>query len=398
MMDKGMIQHCNCCGKNIKDIFRIKFEDIIGMADKYEQIIGMCSECGFIFTKNPFEQSLLDNRYKNYSKFEFDDETYILDESHDYKLRSQRQFQFIDRAVGIENIKSIFEVGASSGYNLSLYKTRCRCLGVEPSIKNCKNAKRIYDIEMFSGTFEEYMNENIEEEFDLIFLSMVLEHLVNPVDFIKICSKINSKYIFIEVPILDYKFVDEPYGIFCEEHVNLFTMESLQKIMRKCGYRLINADMILGLEQTLPAGFPSAATIWEKSKEEIRIHKSIISSECLLQRYLEDCNIEMKRIAEIIEKIPSNRKLAVWGTGHHASMLLANTDLKEKNIVRVWDSDERKWGEKMANINISPFSEKDIESRQVEAVLLATYTAQKSLEKILIDGEYNIEFIKLYDI
>ena len=393
-----MIEKCNCCKAQTQNIFNLRFEDIIGMAEKYEQKIQICEKCGFIFTGNPFEQELLDNRYKNYSKFEFDDDSYILDEAEDYKVRSRRQYQFIDRVIGMKEIESVLEVGASSGYNLSLYKKNCKCLGIEPSKRNCINAKQIYGVELYPGTFEEYMNSGIEEKFDIIFLSMVLEHIVNPVDFLKNCSVINNKYLFVEVPVLDYKYVDEPYGIFCEEHVNLFTLESLQKIMKECGYKLVNADMILGLEQALPAGFPSIATIWEKSNEEIKIHKSIISSELLFEKYLEDSKVQMKRIYEIIENIPNEKKLAVWGTGHHASMLLANTSLKEKNIVRVWDSDERKWGEKMANVEISPYNGVDIEKKKVEVVLLATYTAQKSLERILVDGEYSIEIIKLYDI
>lgn len=358
----------------------------------------MCTRCGFIFTQNPFKQSLLDNRYKKFSKFEFDDKSYILDESEGYKIRAKRQYDFIVRTVGIEQIDSILEVGASSGYNLSLYNRMRRCIGIEPSVRNCNNAKRNYGIEMFAGTFDEYIKSGGGDTFDLIFLSMVLEHIVNPVDFLKLCSKCNNRYMFIEVPTLDYKFVNEPYGILCEEHVNLFTMESLQKIMKQCGYQLVNADIILGLEQMLPAGFPSVATIWEKNEENIKIHKSIVASEVLIKRYLEDSAVEMQRILEIIEEIPNDKKLAIWGTGHHASMLLANTSLKKKNIVRVYDSDKRKWGQKMANIDISPFDEQDINTNQVEMVLLATYTAQKKLEKILMNLSGSIEIVRLYEI
>lgn len=392
-----MIKECNCCKQKTKTMFSLNFNDIIGMADEYVQEVSMCEKCGFIFTANPFEQSLLDNRYKRNSKFEFDDESYILDEAQDYKIRSHRQYQFIERTVGIDKFKSIIEVGAASGYNLSLYKNQCISLGIEPSETNCKNARRIYGVELYPNTFEEYIKENSETKFDMIFLSMVLEHIVNPYDFLEACSSINNQYMFIEVPTLDYKWVDEPYGIFCEEHVNLFTLESLQKIMRKCGYKLINADFVLGLEQTLPAGFPSMMTIWEKTQDKIIIHKSIISSECLFKSYLDDCNKEMKRVSDIIDEIANEKKLAIWGTGHHASMLLANTSLKEKNIVRVWDSDKRKWGKRMANVEITPFAENDIETKAVEVVLLATYTAQKTLERILREKECSVEIVKLYE-
>lgn len=100
---------------------------------------------------------------------------------------------------------------------------------------------------MFCGTFDEFCKaENEKKVFDLIFLSHVLEHIVNPYEFIKECEKINSKYIFIEVPTFDYKFIDEPYAMFNDQHVNIFTLESLQNIMNRCGYSLLEAEMFMG--------------------------------------------------------------------------------------------------------------------------------------------------------
>lgn len=78
-------------------------------------------------------------------------------------------------------------------------------------------------------------------------------------------------------------------------------------------------------------------------------------------------------------------------------MLLANTDLASKNIVAIYDSDTRKEGHTMNGVEIQPFNLEDCKSGKVESVLLATYTAQKALEKILLPYHEIVEVIKLYD-
>lgn len=390
------IENCNICGGNLTDVLKIPFKSVIGMADDYTQCISVCPRCGFIFTRNPFDVEQLENRYKKFSKFEFDSSNYILSETKDYIVRSKRQKQFIERMIGIDKIKSILEIGASSGFNLSLYK-ECNVYGVEPSSLNCINAKEKYGVEMFCGTFREFREQHQKKKYDLIFLSHVLEHIVNPCDFIMECSELNNQYMFVEVPTFDYKFVDEPFGMFAEEHVNMFTLEGLQNLMKKCGYELINADMIFGLEQYLPAGWPAISTIWER-KQEVKVHKPVRKSITVLDDYIAESRLELVRIQRIIQDIDINCKLAIWGTGHHASMLLANTNLAEKNIVRVYDSDVRKEGEIFGGIEIHPFCEEDIEKGEIDTILLATYTAQKALETILQPYMQNVNVIKLYDL
>lgn len=390
-----IIDKCNICGGKTKIIYELEYKDLLGMASEYKYSVGICPNCGFIYTYNPFDESILSNRYKNYSKFEFDDDDYFLSETDDYKFRSIRQHDFIDRVVGLNNINSILEIGASSGYNLSLYSEK-ETYGIEPSIINCKNALTNYNIDMFCGTFSEFMELNkMQKCYDLIFLSHTLEHIVNPCDFIRKCSEMNNKYIFIEVPTLDYKKVDEPFGMFCEEHVNIFTLDSLERLMKACGYSLVNADMIMGVEQTLPAGWPAISTLWQKS-DNIKISEKILDSRNLLMNYIRKSEPELERIKIIIANIPSEKKLGIWGTGHFASMLLANTDLVHKEIVRIYDSDKRKSGLSFAGITVTEFSEEDIMAGKVDIVLIATYTAQKSIEKILRKYKEIVEIVALF--
>lgn len=390
------IDRCNICGGKVEVQYKLKNKDLIGMAEDYTQEVAICPHCGFIFTRNPFTVEQLNNRYKNFSKFEYDDESYILDESQGYKIGSQEQKHFIERNIHLNDVHSVLEIGAASGYNLSLYTSQASVYGVEPSKINCKNAMDRYGVPMFCGVFDEFEESvrNTDKRWDMIFMSHTLEHIVNPCDFVRKCEKMNTRYFFIEVPTFDYKLSNEPFGMFCEEHVNMFTLESLQNLMNECGYPLVSADFNINVTSKLPAGSPAMKTIWEKPFK--KKYQFINNSKNILCEYINDSENLLAEVRKRIAEIDEKKKLAIWGTGHHVSMLLANTDLLDKNIVKVYDSDRRKYGQKLNGCEIGAFSENDIIQGNVQAILLATYTAQDALEKILETYQNKVEVIKLY--
>lgn len=370
-------------GGGVREIFKLPFTDLQGAQErKYVQQLHFCEKCGFLFTANPFSEQQLADRYKNFSKFEFDSTDYILEESDDYKKRCARQFNFINATVG-NTFSSILEIGAASGYNLSLYSDK-EVKGIEPSLKNCELARRNYGVDMFHGMFSEYVKAEGFRKYDLIFLSHTLEHIVHPRDFISECKKHCNQYIFIEVPTMDYKFIEEPMGMFVEEHVNYFTLESLSNLMNAEGFELQDVRYIFGLDAILPAGWPAVSTIWKLSENALRFdRKPVLDSKLIIQTYLDKNVVALDEVKRVIDQIPNDKRLAVWGTGHHASMLLANTSLSEKNIVKVYDSDVRKHVYSFNGVNITAFDENDIYNKEIDAILVATYTAQKAISKIL---------------
>lgn len=377
------IKECNICSKKTKELFELSFYDLQGASDrKYVQKLHFCDKCGFLFTANPFSEEQLSNRYKNFSKFEFDSTDYILEETDGYKKRCARQFSFINAAIG-DAFSSVLEIGAASGYNLSLYSNK-EVKGIEPSLKNCRLAQKHYHVDMYNGMFAEFIAEESSRKYDLLFLSHVLEHIVNPRDFILECKRVCNKYIFIEVPSMDYKFIEEPMGMFCEEHVNYFTLESLSNLMFSAGFELVDVNYIFGLYDNLPAGWPAMSTIWKVTEDSPKIRRiPVLDSELIIKTYINKNVIALNELKKTIDKIPQDKKLAVWGTGHHASMLLANTSLAEKNIVRVYDSDVRKHVYTFNGVNIVSFNENDIYDGKIDCILVATYTAQKAISKVL---------------
>ncbi|MCL2181934.1 MAG: class I SAM-dependent methyltransferase [Chitinispirillia bacterium] len=394
------LRNCNICNFKTETVYKLKFMDIFGMIrGEYEQKINICPNCGFIYTLNPFGEEALANRYKNWSKFEYD-ENDVFNANVPYMRQCERQYDFIKNTVG--RTGSVFEVGSSSGFNLSIYaRDGVDVFGVEPSKSNVISCKQRYGIDMFNGTFREYMESDANKgPYELIFLSHVLEHIINPYNFISALSGINSRYMFIEVPSFDYKFCDEPFGMFAEEHVNYFTVDNLRNLMRKAGYGVIDVNMHFSLYRDIPAGCPVISTLWEKAGFEkdrslTADREPVLSSKKLLMSYIGKSIECDKKIIMAIDGINGDIRLAVWGTGHHTSRLLGMTSLKDKNIIKFYDSDIKKQGIEYHGRKILPFDPADVESGEVDMILISSYVAQRAIEEILTSyGIHN--YIKLY--
>ena len=79
-------------------------------------------------------------------------------------------------------------------------------------------------------------------------------------------------------------------------------------------------------------------------------------------------------------------------------MLIVNTDLSKKNLVRVYDSDKKKHGIKFEGIEIQAFNEDDIINKDIDTILVATYTAQIPIVKFLEKYKHKVKIVTLYDI
>lgn len=289
----------------------------------------------------------------------------------------------------------MLEIGAASGFNLSLYPDKDR-FGVEPSKRNCALAKKFYGVDMFSGMFDQFLSSN-RRSFDLIFTSHVLEHIVNLMRFVEQCAAICNRFMFIEVPCFDVTFFDEPFGFFSDEHVNAFTLQSLWNLMHAAGFSFLNAKLAFAMKLANTSHMFSLVSLWSK-KAAHRKPRLVNDAELQLSNYLDASEFLWRRVSEKIDRIPNDERLAVWGVGNHLFKLLANSSLIEKNIVRVYDSDRHKHGHLVCGIPITAFDPNDVSSRAIDSILITTYSAQPSIKKYIDRLALPIKVRTLYDL
>ena len=123
-----------------------------------------------------------------------------------------------------------------------------------------------------------------------------------------------------------------------------------------------------------------------------------VSSEEILDLYISANKKRLEEIDNKIAQIPDDEKLALWGMGHHVSMLLANTCLARKNLVRMYDSDERKHGKTVMYIPIMPFDTEDLQNGDVDSILITSYVAQNAINRFAKERCPNAKIYTLYEI
>jgi len=396
MPKESKASDCNICGSSTEKILAIPFKGLIGLSSDYIQRIHICDNCGFIFTANPFNAEQLENIYANLANFEGQISAGSFVERKDYVKRAKFQFNFIYN--NISDFASVLDIGASTGFSLSLYKEAgCEVFGIEPSKINKDTAQKVYGVDLYAGMFESYIREHYDKKYDLVFLSNMLEHVENPMDFMKKVSSITQKYIFIEVPVLECKYADEPFGHFCDEHINYFTAESLNSLMTRLGYSLVELCMNYYWDTKCPSGKPALMTLWNKTAEIHNSFKPIMNSRQFLNAYINESTSRYKKIAAKIKAIDPDLKLAVWGAGNHTAKLLGMTNLAEKKIIKFYDNDRKKHSYKIMGRPIEKFKIKDIQEGTVEKILISTYGACKAILMELAQYNINDRIITLYD-
>ena len=214
--------------------------------------------------------------------------------------------------------KTLIEIGGGSGFFMSQIKAKNRII-YEPS-NEFKNIST--DIHSYNKYFDPNEDPVIA---DLIIMRQVLEHIVDPFDFLNKIIKMSNKdkiYIYLEVPSYDqsknnYRFYDFYY-----EHCNYFSLNSLANMCLQLGAKLIH----------LEACFNNELNICLLSYDKhLKIDQSFIESK-------DKIRVKIQRM------INEDKKIAIWGASGNGVALLNELNLNYKSIPYVIDDDKRKQG------------------------------------------------------
>ena len=143
----------------------------------------------------------------------------------------------------------IIEKNKNSGYHATEY-ARTSILGTKGDIENKFTIRRLLDANKWQHNTSTY---------DYIIFADVLEHLVDPDKVLIKCAKLleTNGMIWISVPnishnavlidLLQDKFEYRDLGLLDKTHLKFFTEDSLEKIIDKCGLKVVNKKIYIML-------------------------------------------------------------------------------------------------------------------------------------------------------
>jgi 2-polyprenyl-3-methyl-5-hydroxy-6-metoxy-1,4-benzoquinol methylase len=201
-----------------------------------------CKDCRFVFS-NPYIPE--ENITAFYSQLE--DREYGTEaegRSKNFSTIFKRLKRIRDgRAKHGSHSGSLLDIGAAGGIFLDMARRQGYDIeGIEPSEFLVKEAEKRYGIKLFKGTVEEYKTE---KKFSIITLLDIVEHLVNPDDFMtKVDGLIEENGLLVvvtpDVGSLAARLAGKRWWHYRVAHINFFNLASLRCLLEKHGYEIIS--------------------------------------------------------------------------------------------------------------------------------------------------------------
>ncbi len=356
----------------------------------YEHTLIKCLECGNNYINPTVSNELLSNYYASQTSYEISDtQSDILDS---YELKSLQQERFILDNVKVKDM-TLLDFGCATAYTLNRFKESSNeLIGFDTSKECAEIAKNKYNINVYTK-----FTDIVNYKYDLVMLSHVLEHLIDPEEVLNNLVKLmnDDAYVYIEVPYIE-SFVDlnndEIFGHISFEHLNYFNKINLSNLMKKLGFIEIKIEIKDNDDGTMP-NYPVILSLWQlTSNKEVKFDNAFSAS---FESYI---NEEKEKMAafqvNIYEKIAS-KKIVIYGTGTHTYRLLALCPELKDNIVGFSDGNNKKYTESC----FYDFPCKNIENYHnddYEAILISSKASENDIYEIL---SYKVEkeIIRIYE-
>lgn len=308
--------------------------------------IRLCNKCGLVYQEVNFDIEELSKIYETIYKSYHSPVISGIGSSLAIDF-----IEFLENNVNLKNKKAL-EIGCYDGYFLSLLREKhsCDVLGCDPS-PGSKIAKQI-GIDVITDYFSPNLFQN--RTFDIIILRGTVEHIINPINFLKDVREVISEngLIAIEVPNLKFSLKNGVIGDFFHEHISYFTKNSLIYCLNLSGFEPVKINDTSYYIQAIFKKATSASRCIENSNKEI------IDIEHLFGEY--NKNIErLSNELEDLSKMLSDMEIYIYGGGGHTIGLLSKT-CKFLKPIGVIDGDPSKEGKYIPGFKLPVYSKKII--------------------------------------
>ena len=342
----------------------------------------VCLHCGMGFADDIPMQDAFDRYYAEMSKYEYANRAGVQTETYLHQFG-----ETVDQvAPHLTTACRLLDVGCATGGLLAEFKKRgfTNLLGVDPSPTCARLTEQLYGIPGKALTISSL--DQLGEEFDVVFLTGVLEHL-RDVDSSLESVKARLRrggLIYCEVP--DATRYDQhfsaPFQLFSMEHVNYFSPLSLSNLLARHGFSpVFNRRLIRRLSPQ--AIEPCLGALFRRDSMERSPFAPALDEETepALNRYIQKSRaLEQRLQTQIGALVEAAKPLAVWGVGTHTLRLLETSRLAQARIVSFIDSNVHYQGKTLVGLPIvapSDFADSSAE------ILISSQTAENEIFQLI---------------
>jgi 2-polyprenyl-3-methyl-5-hydroxy-6-metoxy-1,4-benzoquinol methylase len=196
-------------------------------------ILIRCNECTLVQIKQSFAISQMYGAHYGYRSG--------LNSSMVEHLRLKSVQLIVKYQIG--NTSNILDIGANDGTFLRNFSSvGSRLTAIDPTIPNwIENYD--FDVQLIETLFDEKILDKVESKyFDLITSISMFYDVPDPIGFAKIIKKLLSPegIWHIELSYLPYMLENNSFDTICHEHLEYYSLSSMQYIMSAAGLKIIN--------------------------------------------------------------------------------------------------------------------------------------------------------------
>lgn len=233
-MEKVEVERCILCGENRS---KLKYQ-----VDGFDVV--QCSNCNLVYLKNPLSIADEQELYDDYYKISFSQDYHR--DSAEPGLRTL--WEINDQRVKM--IKTIIPVGklldVGSGQGFFLYHAQQHgfsVTGVDVSSRAVAFCEQTFHIKVHLQNINQ--DFNFDEKFDVITMWHILEHVSDPLGFVKRLRQFLAPQgrLIVEVPninSLKFRLASAQHrwigGNHPRHHKYFFSWKTLRYLLRKAGY------------------------------------------------------------------------------------------------------------------------------------------------------------------
>jgi SAM-dependent methyltransferase len=219
-----------------------------------------CTICGYTHVNPLPTQKELDEFY--FKAFYQDVKTsYFEDYERDHDRWSLNYNWLLDDLLKLSSKKKtdktrLLDIGSGPGLFLRCAKDKgINALGIEPSKEAFNYSRKKHKVDVLNVTLEK-MDQSIEK-FDIVHSSLVMEHILEPLKYIKKSKSMLKKdgLLCIIVPNdfnpiqdINVKLGTKQWWVSPFEHLNYFNGKSLRKLVEKAGLKVVHESVTFPID------------------------------------------------------------------------------------------------------------------------------------------------------
>ncbi|MBF0506848.1 MAG: class I SAM-dependent methyltransferase [Nitrospirae bacterium] len=236
---------------------------IIDNANGYDII--ECEQCGFVHITPLPTQEDLDKIYKE-EYYTTEKPLFIQRQQEDlewWNIVYDDRYDFFEQNLS-QDKRRLLDIGCGPGFFLKRGQERgWKPLGIEPSTQAVAHAKNL-GIDVLNCFLDDSEIKDRGAIFDVVHMSEVLEHIPDPAALCNtaynlladggiICVVVPNEYNPFQIILRD-KLGFQPYWLAPPHHINYFNYDSIERLLQKSGFRILQRTAMFPMDIFLLMG------------------------------------------------------------------------------------------------------------------------------------------------